>query len=42
MKENTSMKKSLTMREKPKLIVIAGPKGSGKTSVTTQILEYDY
>ncbi len=27
---------------KPKLIVIAGPNGSGKTSVTTQILKHDW
>ena len=28
--------------DKPKLIVIAGPNGSGKTSVTTQILKHDW
>jgi predicted ABC-type ATPase len=26
--------------EKPKLIIIAGPNGSGKTSVTGKILEH--
>ena len=28
--------------QKPKLIVIAGPNGSGKTSVTTQILKHEW
>jgi predicted ABC-type ATPase len=27
---------------KPTLIVIAGPNGSGKTSITTQILKYEW
>ncbi len=27
---------------KPKLIVIAGPNGSGKTSITTQILRHEW
>jgi len=27
---------------KPKLIVIAGPNGSGKTSVTGKILEHEW
>ena len=27
---------------KPKLIVIAGPNGSGKTSVTSQILKHEW
>lgn len=30
------------MSDKPILIIIAGPNGSGKTSVTTQILEHDW
>jgi predicted ABC-type ATPase len=30
------------MVNKPKLIVIAGPNGSGKTSVTTQILKHEW
>ena len=30
------------MSEKPKLIVIAGPNGSGKTSVTNLILEHEW
>ncbi len=30
------------MLNKPKLIVIAGPNGSGKTSVTTQILKHEW
>lgn len=30
------------MSNKPKLIVIAGPNGSGKTSVTTQILKHEW
>ena len=28
--------------EKPKLIIIAGPNGSGKTSVTNNILEHEW
>jgi predicted ABC-type ATPase len=27
---------------KPKLIIIAGPNGSGKTSLTTQILKHEW
>jgi predicted ABC-type ATPase len=34
-------KKAMT-RSKPKLIVVAGPNGSGKTSVTTQILKHEW
>ena len=30
------------VENKPKLIVIAGPNGSGKTSVTTQILKHEW
>jgi predicted ABC-type ATPase len=30
------------MDEKPKLIIIAGPNGSGKTTVTTQILQHEW
>jgi GTPase SAR1 family protein len=30
------------MSNKPTLIVIAGPNGSGKTSVTTQILKHEW
>jgi predicted ABC-type ATPase len=30
------------MQEKPKLIIIAGPNGSGKTTITNQILEHDW
>ena len=30
------------VKNKPKLIVIAGPNGSGKTSVTTQILKHEW
>ena len=29
-------------RRKPVLIVIAGPNGSGKTSITTQILKHEW
>lgn len=29
-------------QNKPKLIVIAGPNGSGKTSVTSQILKHEW
>lgn len=28
--------------EKPKLLVISGPNGSGKTSITTQILKHEW
>jgi predicted ABC-type ATPase len=30
------------LKDKPKLLVIAGPNGSGKTSVTSQILKHDW
>lgn len=30
------------MEYKPTLIVFAGPNGSGKTSITTQILKHDW
>lgn len=29
-------------KNKPTLIVVAGPNGSGKTSVTTQILKHEW
>ena len=29
-------------KDKPKLLVIAGPNGSGKTSVTSQILKHEW
>ena len=29
-------------KNRPKLIVIAGPNGSGKTSVTSQILKHEW
>jgi predicted ABC-type ATPase len=29
-------------KEKPRLIIIAGPNGSGKTSVTNEILQHDW
>jgi predicted ABC-type ATPase len=32
----------MMITNKPKLIVIAGPNGSGKTSVTTQILKHEW
>jgi len=30
------------MKQKPRLLIIAGPNGSGKTSVTTRILKHDW
>ena len=30
------------MEEKPKLLIIAGPNGSGKTSVTGKILKHEW
>jgi predicted ABC-type ATPase len=32
----------MTMMEKPKLLIVAGPNGSGKTSVTSKILKHQW
>jgi predicted ABC-type ATPase len=34
--------RGLDERDNPKLLVIAGPNGSGKTSVTGQILKHEW